>query len=411
MSKNGNSEPRARLGRLPSALVNPALAIGFLLISLLAAEALTRVLMPQQLILIRPDIWQPVDTLGWTRRPHVQTTINTGERTVTIYTDSAGFRVGRAGRQPGRRQVLLLGDSFMEALQVEHEQSFAGLLEERLSRLPDGPVAVRNAAVAGWRPNHYYLAARSLLARDTFEVVVVMLYLANDVTPDRSEYIAPRAAVERHAFRWPRRMAWKEIVNAWLYPVNDWLEVRSHLFVLLKKRSSTLLMRLRLTPRYFAPVYQRSEADAERWAVTVELCEKTARVARDHGAQALFVLIPAPYQTDPEVFAQYVRGFGIDESGVDLEQPNRILGEAMSEIGLKVVDVLEGFRSAHLRGERLYGTVDPHLSTAGHLELVRLVEPVVAAMLGVETGSPADRSATVNEPTKRLANRPAELRR
>ncbi len=45
-------------------LVNAALGIASLLITLLADEALTRIVAPQQLILIRPDIWQPADTVG-----------------------------------------------------------------------------------------------------------------------------------------------------------------------------------------------------------------------------------------------------------------------------------------------------------------------------------------------------------
>src|SRR5256714_14878773 len=98
-------------------------AIGMVCVSLgLAcglAELLVRLAAPQQLIVKRPDIWQPVDTLGWNHRPNVSTTINTGERTIHLYTDRDGFRVGRAGRVEAKRRILLLGDSFMEARSEE----------------------------------------------------------------------------------------------------------------------------------------------------------------------------------------------------------------------------------------------------------------------------------------------------
>src|SRR5687768_751660 len=98
----------------------------------LLAEIGVRVAAPQQLIQIRPDLWQPADTVGWLRLPDVNAEINTGERPVRLITDHQGFRIGQRGRTEGT-PVLLLGDSFMEALQVEHEQSLAGLLEPALS--------------------------------------------------------------------------------------------------------------------------------------------------------------------------------------------------------------------------------------------------------------------------------------
>jgi hypothetical protein len=120
-------EERRRRFRLPRA-AEVALVLVSLVLACLAAEVLVRIVEPQQLIVDRPDIWQPRDTVGWEHRPNVQTTVNTGEGFVHFRTDAEGFRIGRAGRVEGDRQVLLIGDSFMEALQVEYEQSLAGLM-------------------------------------------------------------------------------------------------------------------------------------------------------------------------------------------------------------------------------------------------------------------------------------------
>jgi hypothetical protein len=134
-------------------LANVALLAVALCIALLGAELSVRVLAPQQLILKRTDIWQPADTLGWIHRPNVNTTINTGERAVHFRTDQDGYRVARSGRREDADQtVLLLGDSFMEALQVDYEQSLPGLLDVRLSSGLHGTIAVRNAGVGGGIP-------------------------------------------------------------------------------------------------------------------------------------------------------------------------------------------------------------------------------------------------------------------
>ena len=216
-------------------------------LALVLAEVMIRTLVPQQLIQIRPDIWKPADTLGWTSRPFLNTTVNTGERTVSVITDAEGLRIGVAGRQESELRVLLLGDSFMQALQVEHKQSIAGLLEIGLTRRLDRTVAVWNAGVDGWDPPQYYMRARSLLDQYPFDLVIVALYLGNDVVEQRRDVIPPREPNKRHLIRFPRTLAWGEIIDAVLYPTNDFLETRLHLFVFLKIRLHTLLMRADLT--------------------------------------------------------------------------------------------------------------------------------------------------------------------
>jgi hypothetical protein len=114
------------------AVVNGGLFVTSLVLAAGVAEVGVRIAAPQQLILIRPDLWEPADTVGWLRRSNVDARVNTGEGTVRLITDHDGFRVGEERRRTGV-PVLLLGDSFMEALQVDHEQSLAGLLDISLS--------------------------------------------------------------------------------------------------------------------------------------------------------------------------------------------------------------------------------------------------------------------------------------
>ncbi len=367
--------------RLRAAAINGGILLGALMVGALVAELAVRVVAPQQLILIRPDIWQPADSVGWLHRPEVRTEINTGERTVSVITDREGYRISRAGRTEAATRVLLVGDSFLEALQVDYEQSLAGLLEARLSEQTGRPVAVRNAAVGGWGPNQYHIRTRTLVGRDSFALTVVGLFTSNDVSELRFDRMPPRVPVERHRFRLPRRLGWRELVGAFLAPLNDALEVRSHLFVLLKNRFGTLRMRLGLSPLSFPAEFHKGQAAGKRWAVTADICRDLARAAAARGVPALFVLIPSDIQVDPDAFAQQVLGFGVDSTTVDLDQPNRRLTEELTERGLRVVDALPAFRAAHAAGRRLYGTVDPHLSPDGHEVLAEVVAAAAGELL------------------------------
>lgn len=376
------TSPRPQSG-LRGAVMNVAIAGISLALALAMAELLVRLVAPQQLIVRRPDVWEAVDTLGWAHRPNVNTTVNTGERPVHVFTDRDGWRVGRAGRTEGKRRILLLGDSFMEALQVEYEQSLAGLLEPRLGSRLGESVAVRNTAVGGWDPPQYLLQARRVLAREPYDLVLVCVFMGNDVVMRRVERYPPGPPVDLplQPLRMPRHLSYAEFVSAILYPINDVLKARSHLFVFLKKRAATLRMRAGLSADYFPEDLLRREASSPRWSVTAQMLRDIRDLARARQTPTLFMLVPASFQVDTATFQRALRGYKIDATAVDLDQPERLLSDAMRGYGLDLIDVLPEFRRAERDGRHLYGTVDPHLSPEGHELLEQLVEPAIAARL------------------------------
>lgn len=374
----GDARPDSRWRHLA---VNAALLLGSLLLAATFGEVLVRIAAPQQLILKRPDIWTADSTLGYRHQTSVRTTVNTGEGAVTFLTDQDGFRVARTGRREGDLTVLLLGDSFMEALQVEYEQSLAGLLDSRLSRAFARPVAVRNAGVGGWDPDVYLIAADALLSRQRFDLVVVALYTGNDIIDYWRKRVPARVPEEVHHFHMPRRWSLAGLTDAALYPINDALEVRSQLFVFLKNHLQGLRMRLGLTAAEFPVVFRRAEATSGRWRNTADICARIAGRAREAGIATIFVLIPAPHQVDRAVFREYVRGFGIDTSQIDLEQPSRILGEEVRKRGLSLIDALPLFERSYAEGAQLYGRIDNHLSPKGHEVLAGVVESAIVTAL------------------------------
>jgi hypothetical protein len=377
-----DASPRRASG-LRGVVINAAIAGGSLALALGMAELLVRLVAPQQLIVRRPDVWEAVDTLGWAHRPDVNTIVNTGERPVHVFTDRDGWRVGRTGRVEAQKRILLLGDSFMEALQVEYEQSCAGLLEARLAARLGEPVAVRNTAVGGWDPPQYLLQARRLLGREPYDLVLVSVFMGNDVVTRRVERYPPGPPVDlpMQPLRLPRHLTYSEFVNAVLYPINDFLKARSHLFVFLKQRAATLRMRAGLSADYFPDDLLRREASSPRWTVTAQILRDIRDLARARKTPTLFALIPASFQVDTGAFQRALRGYKLDPAAVDPDQPERLLSEAMRAYGLDVIDLLPDFRRADRAGSRLYGTVDPHLSPAGHELLERLLEPAVVARL------------------------------
>jgi hypothetical protein len=360
-----------------------ALMLASLGLVLLLLEGAVRTIAPQQLILVRPDVWQPVDVLGWKFRPEVQTRINTGERTVTLRTDVQGYRVGSAVAENPSRQVLLLGDSFMAAIQTEYEETVAGLMERGLTGALGDRVRVLNTAVGGWDTPHYLLKAERVLVhrRTPVDAVVVAVYLGNDIVSDRIESYPPRSPVQRWSFRLPRSLERNELVDAIARPVDDTLKRWSHTYVLVKNRLDHLRTRFGLTEAYFPSVYLKSSLDSRRWTVTADMLQDIAALAEAQGIATLFVLIPSHFQVHTDALDAHLDTFGIDRDSVSMDQPNIVLGLEMRRRGLTVVDTLEALRHAAGSGHQTFGTVDTHLAPAGHAVIWEAIEEKVRELM------------------------------
>jgi hypothetical protein len=383
------------------ALLNIAfvgLSLGF---ALVLAELAVRIFAPQQLIIPRPDIFIAVDSLGWKHRPLVNTTVNTGERTVAFRTDSSGFRVPRSGRKTTPRHVLLIGDSFMAAMQVEYEQSLAGLLDASLATL-EVPASIDNTGVDGWNPPQYLIQLRRSLDERPYDAVIVCIYVGNDVTPRFPRRIPPLQPEEIHHLRWPRSASRSEIVNAWLYPINDFLKRRSHLFILVKKQLRAVRMRAGLTAESMPRELLRREASGGPSDTTVAILKEMAAAAETHNVPIRFFVLPSSYQVDSAELNTFLRGFKIQPSEVDVNQPNELLGSRLSKAGLPFTDVTDALRrAAQEQQTRMNGRVDAHLTPEGHKVVAAVVLPELMSLLSaVKSRDSVGRGARLAPPPR-----------
>jgi lysophospholipase L1-like esterase len=376
--------PRRRVIVLAAALVlglSTVIGVGL-------GEVVVRLVRPQQLIEPRPDIFMPSDSVGWDIRPSVSTTVNTGERTVSWYTDAEGYRIGAAGRVDAPQELLLIGDSFLQALQVNWEQSAAGLLDVSL-RKSGFPVAVRNSGVSAWDPPQYATRLRRALAGRKPAAVIVSWYVGNDATGDAPAYLKPRSATTAASFAWPTSLTWPAIVDAWLRPINDVLERRSHLFVMVRQAMLGVRMRVGLAADAVPTEILRREADSPRWARSAAWGDTLVRLARAAGVPIGFVVVPSTYQVHEGSLALYARGNGFDPSEVDVTQPNRRMADALQRLGVPVVDALPAFQSAaKAQPALLYGTVDRHLSPEGNVVFAAALDSVAKQLLTAQRPAP-----------------------
>ena len=277
-----------RESALAFALVAVALAA-----SGIALEAAVRLFLPQQLIFYRPDLYREDALLGWHFVRDLDTRVNTGEREVELLTNERGQRVGPEAPARSERRVLLVGDSFVAGLQVAYPQLASAQLAERLSSRLGLEAGVVTDGVPGWGPQQYAFEVRRELARAAYDAVVVFLFTGNDVVTaaERSFSIDQMRRRMQRRFRMPREASLAEFTRAWLAPLDDALDTRSHLYVLVRSRLENLRIRLGLSPVFIPPALLRASAAGPEWADTAQIC---AGLVADAGSvPVLFVLLPA----------------------------------------------------------------------------------------------------------------------
>ncbi len=380
-----SNRPPVRLSHRARAIAaNAALVIVSAMAGVLLLELGVRIILPQQLIVARPELYQPDDVLGWRHRENVKTMLNTGEGTVHFRTNGSGYRVpwdAPATESEPAMRILALGDSFLEATAVEAEGTIPELLGQRLSAWSGRRVVVDNTGVGGWDPNQYSMQAKRALAARKYDVGLVFLYIGNDLVNKGAERYPPRQASQGHQFQLPRSLKWKDLIESVLYPLNDLLKTRSHLYQLAKTRLEVPLARLGLSDAYFPVQFTISDKTARHWEGTFQVCDAIRREFAVRGLPVIFTLLPTPYQVDPKVFDKYVRAFQIRQDTVDLDQPNQLLGERFRAGSLDFLDPLVELRQRTARGLQLYGSVDRHLNAAGQEAIASLLQPMAQSAL------------------------------
>lgn len=382
---DGERPGRSGKPSLPGWLANLMLLVGTLVVFALLFEGAVRIASPQLVVRIRPDVWVPADGVGHTKVPNLDTYVRFGRRKIRLLTDEQGHRVGSSPYPRDARRILAIGDSFLEALNYEHEETVTGVLERKLSEKLQTPFAVVNTGVGGWDPNRYLIKAQHELQRASYELVLVFVYVGNDVIEERVPWFPPRPSVIK-PLRFPKSLAYREVVDAVAFPVYLTLSRWSQAVVWLNGRLASLRARFGLTHKPFPKTLLRSQADSPCWDVTCSVLGDLAAEAALAHVPALFVIIPADYQIHEKAGQTYAMGTGYDLNEVDLGQPSRILREKLESSDLRVVDLAPEFAARTADGTKLYGKVNRHLTAAGHAAVAEVLAPVVEKLLREPAG-------------------------
>lgn len=354
--------------------LNLALLFLSILLSLAIGEIILRVFHPQplQALMVWPD-----GTLR--HRPSFRYTYTRVEFSNAIAWNAIGMRGPEIPerRTPHVPRLLVLGDSFIEGKQVADDAVLTAVMTE-MSRERVTPLEVINLGVSGVgtaREIHLWEKLGQSLQPD----IVVLGFYPNDVrnNAERGEFALEEGRVVlRIEPKSPRLLA----------RVRAWLGARSHLFILIRSGQNALDEWLDPpTAIESEDVFAREPDERVRrgWEMTRALLDDLAQKVRAAGARLVLVLIPTRFQVDDALWSAHAAALGIEPATCDLLIPNRVLAEWGEARGVRVVDLLEGFRARNTANSFYYAG-DAHWNAAGHR---------LAAQLILESGALAETPA------------------
>jgi hypothetical protein len=369
-------------GKIKEWGLNLALLSGAILLTLGGFELGLRLFLPQKTYRFPRGLFRNEPDRVYGLTPGFRGEMHNPEYRTRIRINSLGFRGEELKpKQPGATRLLVIGDSFVSAFNVEENETFVSVLREGLQRdARGGMVEVINAGTPGYGTWHELQVLRDLRGAVQPDLLVLCVYLGND----HDDNLAPRDEVIRDGL-----VVERDSVRGILpIPVRSWLQRNSMTYVFLWNSWSQirpLFGRARFDPLlYFKDIVARKSAPRveEAYRVTRDILIQMTALARQNHLPILMVMIPEELQVYPERFHQRLRAEELDSSDFDLELPNRRWSEMARGLDLPVLDLLPIFRS-HTRGPHLYMSLDGHLSVLGNRiagEAIRdAVRPLLAS--------------------------------
>lgn len=337
---------------------------------------------------------------GWFHVPGVEGVHTRAEFTVPVNINRNGLRddwVPYTKRQDEYR-VLLLGDSFVEGLQVEQVEILSEQLQIRLQSLNAfDQVEVINAGVSGWGTGNQLAFFQHEGRNYSPDLVVLAFTVSNDVR-DNSFPLVARAGLAG----FPSRQLFFQLTAGELERVqvlpdaSDVVPTSSHLREKARAMRGFLLVHSELArtvydllaamtrgrvpyaeagarfPSGFPLDYEIYLSDyppewEEAWDLTEALLTELRDDVQASGAEFAVMLVPGIQLVDEHAWDEVLDLYPVmrDKSWA-LDKPIRLLNESLAKREIAFCNPLPAFRAAADQGQELYYPQDGHWTAVGH---------------------------------------------
>jgi hypothetical protein len=309
--------------------------------------------------------------------------VRSREFTSRVTINSLGLRgPERSYLKPaGTRRVMVLGDSFTEAAQVAEQDSTVSRLETTLNARGSDRYEVLNAGVGGWGTGQQVVYLREEGYRYEPDLVVVMLFLGNDIF-DNSYVLQGRPKTPHEpyfVFRDDGTFEPVEFRNRKpeeVSPLVGALRERTLLWnvfetgVLAKLEDSEDDSELRANRfnlnKMIIHATKSSDRQDDAWRVTLTLLQRVQQLGEERGFKTAVVIAPAAFQVYDADWNELLQENRLKPADWSPDLPNAVLASNAGMVGAPMLDLLPALQAEATGGARLYFPYDKHWTAAGH---------------------------------------------
>ena len=299
--------------------------------------------------------WRFHPTLGWTQERAKEYEVSYEGEVVHVEFNSRGFRDVEHGleKPEGVKRIVLIGDSFSEALQVNLEETFWRRLQRLLNGNQQKGWEVINLGVGDFGNAQALLALTELGFAYSPDIVLLQIFPLNDICNNSME-LAGLCKSENDDYRPYFVETVDGLQLTWNHPLRHKLRRRFVSFGVLEKawimiwrqfenRKAKELHKIRyqeqgwqaspLLYTYVGNAHQIGPM-ARAWQVTEAILTETHSVCRKRGIPLLPIVIPFEIRVSPR-WAKFALSF----PNLDMEQdyPEQRLGCLFEELGIPSV--------------------------------------------------------------------------
>ena len=350
--------------------------------------------------MVSPPVYQRDLILGSRLRPDYAGW-NTNEGKVFFRTNHAGFRDRdhTVAKQSDTLRIVVLGDSYCEAVQVELERTFWSVLERELNQcelLTSKKIEVLNSGVSGYGTAQELLMLRHHLWKYEPDVVLLAFLSGNDIRNNSRELepdsLKPFFTVQDD------RLVLDDSFTEKPYFTSPWIRLKDELI-----RSSRLLyllyqvrhrndsansadaesLEVGLEDFIYSEPTEQSQREA--WRITERLIEEIHVEVEEHGAKLVIATLTNPVQVHPDVTVRQAACSKLDVA--DLGYSDRRVASLASRLGCPAIVLAKPMAEyAEQHNVYLHGFENSQLG-AGHWNETghRVAGEILAAELCRET--------------------------
>jgi hypothetical protein len=298
--------------------------------------------------------------IGFRLRPGAEVRYWTSEFDTTLTINAQGVRDDEpiAAKAADERRVLILGDSYVFAVQVPFRDTMGERLEARLNETATGHRwRVLDGGVQGYGPVEQWLFYRHVAAAFQPDIVLIMVSVANDAI----EALDARATLEAGKVPQATQVDAARLLMRQVFRSSAVLQLVRRRYDLLRARVSTAVAETPMTIYLHdppAPVVEGLE-------VATRAFGRIADEAQRDGAAAGFVLMPARFQLDDVEFERLAKDTAESGGRLERDAATHRFSRSLKPLGCPILDLLPVYAGTH-EGPPLHFVRNSHLTARGH---------------------------------------------